>query len=197
MRPRPPLLARAPSWQSGIELGLFTLRWWEKCASSLLLPHHLQADASYMDPDPTSHLFICAKYLPLEATVFSLRFGALALEILHARRRLTAAGLRSHYILPLLREITELRLAARIDGGTTMSVRSSVRASSFFSNSARGSCARLMCALAFVPVERSLRPRVGLFAPLRDNLTSSAQSQVPSGRPSKGSSLLILIRTAR
>ena len=44
------------------------------------------------------------------------RFGALALEILNARRRLTAAGLRSHYILPLLREIPELRLTARISG---------------------------------------------------------------------------------
>src|SRR5262245_35321539 len=31
-------------------------------------------------------------------------------------------------------------------------------------------------ALAFVLVERSLRPRVGLFAPLRDKVTSSAQS---------------------
>jgi len=29
---------------------------------------------------------------------------------------LTAAGLRSHYILPLLREIPELRLTARISG---------------------------------------------------------------------------------
>src|SRR5262249_164285 len=29
--------------------------------------------------------------------------------------------------------------------------------------------------LAAVPVERSLRPRVGLFAPLRDKVTSSAQ----------------------
>src|SRR6266436_842348 len=34
-------------------------------------------------------------------------------------------------------------------------------------------------AFAFVPVERSLRARVGLFAPLRDNFTSSAQSLVP------------------
>jgi hypothetical protein len=40
----------------------------------------------------------------------------------------------------------------------------------------------LTCALAFVPVERS---RVGLFAPLRDKVTSSAQSPVPfrSGQP--------------
>src|SRR5215471_19208570 len=33
--------------------------------------------------------------------------------------------------------------------------------------------------LAFVPVERSLRPRVGLFAPLRDKVTSLAQPLVP------------------
>ena len=38
---------------------------------------------------------------------------------------------------------------------------------------------RLMTASAFVPLERSLRPRVGLFAPLRDKVTSSAQSLVP------------------
>src|SRR5262249_24964669 len=51
----------------------------------------------------------------------------------------------------------------------------------------------LTCALTFVPVERSLRPRVGLFAPLRDKVTSSAQSLVPfrSGQPRR-SSLSIL-----
>ena len=27
-----------------IKSASFTLRWWEKCACSLLLPHHLQAD---------------------------------------------------------------------------------------------------------------------------------------------------------
>ena len=32
-----------------------------------------------------------------------------------------------------------------------------------------------LAAFAFVPVERSLRARVGLFAPLRDKVTSSAQ----------------------
>src|SRR5262249_40126812 len=71
------------------------------------------------------------------------------------------------------------------------SASSRVRASSCFFNSISvGSL--LTCALAFVPVERSLRLRVGLFAPLRDKVTSSAQSQVPSSRPSQGSSLLIL-----
>ena len=39
-------------------------------------------------------------------------------------------------------------------------------------------------AFAFVPVERSLRARVRLFAPLRDKVTSSAQSLVPLLRPS-------------
>src|SRR5262249_19370960 len=38
---------------------------------------------------------------------------------------------------------------------------------------------------AFVPVERSLRPRVGLFAPFRAKITTSARHLVPpSGRPS-------------
>src|SRR5262249_27286813 len=50
----------------------------------------------------------------------------------------------------------------------------------------------LTCALSFVPVERGLRSRVGLFAPLRDKVTSSAQSLVPSGQPSQGSSQPIL-----
>src|SRR6516225_12393883 len=50
---------------------------------------------------------------------------------------------------------------------------------SLFSNWARGSRSRPMRVLAFVPVERSLRPRVELFAPLRDKVTSSAQSLVP------------------
>src|SRR5215475_11861243 len=36
--------------------------------------------------------------------------------------------MRSHHTLPLLREIRELRLAAHIDGGMTMSVRSSAAA---------------------------------------------------------------------
>src|SRR5262245_29939270 len=36
--------------------------------------------------------------------------------------------MRSHHTLPLLREIAGLRLAARIDGGMTMSVRSSAAA---------------------------------------------------------------------
>src|SRR6516165_4363105 len=61
---------------------------------------------------------------------------------------------------------------------------------SLFSNWARGSRSRPMRALAFVPIERSLRPRVGLFAPLRAKVTSSVQS--PAGRPSQGSSLSIL-----
>src|SRR5215472_11389861 len=47
-------------------------------------------------------------------------------------------------------------------------------------------------ALAFVSVERSLRPRVGLFAPLRDKVTSSAQALIPVSVASQGSSLSIL-----
>ena len=43
----------------------------------------------------------------------------------------------------------------------------------------RGLRVRPTGVLAFVPVERSLRPPVRLFAPLRDKVTSSAQSLVP------------------
>src|SRR5262249_36680704 len=58
------------------------------------------------------------------------------------------------------------------------SASSRVRASSCFFNSLWGLL--LTPAFAFVPVERrSLRARVGLFAPLRDKVTSSAQSLVP------------------
>src|SRR5262249_38068952 len=64
------------------------------------------------------------------------------------------------------------------------SASSRVRASSCLFNSISELGPLLTCALAFVPVERSLRPRVGLFAPLRDKVTSSAQPLVPSGQPS-------------
>src|SRR5262245_26112380 len=56
------------------------------------------------------------------------------------------------------------------------SASSRVRASSCFFNSISELGPLLTCALAFVPVERRLRPRVGLFAPLRAKVTSSAQS---------------------
>src|SRR5262249_44252971 len=76
---------------------------------------------------------------------------------------------------------------------SSASASSRLYASSCCSSSARGSRTRPPRALGFVPVERSLRPRVGLFAPLRDKVTSSAQSLVPpSGRPSQGSRLPIL-----
>src|SRR5262249_37533381 len=59
------------------------------------------------------------------------------------------------------------------------SASSRVRASSCFFNSLELGLL-LTRAFAFVPVERSLRPRVvRLFAPLRDKVTSSAQSLVP------------------
>src|SRR5215831_17738795 len=70
------------------------------------------------------------------------------------------------------------------------SASSRVRASSCFSSSISELGPLLTRAFALVPVERSLRPRVGLFAPLRDKITSSVQS--PSGRPSQGSNLSIL-----
>src|SRR5262249_18541206 len=56
------------------------------------------------------------------------------------------------------------------------STSSRVRASSCFFNSISELGPLLTRALAFVPVERRLRPRVGLFAPLRAKVTSSAQS---------------------
>src|SRR5215471_11594203 len=59
---------------------------------------------------------------------------------------------------------------------SSASASSRLYASSCCSSSARGSRTRPPRALAFVPVERSLRPRVGIFAPLRDKVTSSAQS---------------------
>src|SRR5262249_35276574 len=51
------------------------------------------------------------------------------------------------------------------------SASSRVRASSCFFNSISELGPLLTRALAFVPVERSLRPRVSLFAPLRDKAT--------------------------
>src|SRR5262249_33421130 len=73
------------------------------------------------------------------------------------------------------------------------SASSRVRASSCFFNSISELGPSLTYAAAFAPVERSLRPRVGLFAPLRDKVTSSAQPLVPPpGRPSQGWSLSIL-----
>src|SRR6516164_244523 len=55
------------------------------------------------------------------------------------------------------------------------SASSRVRASSCSFNSISELGPLLTSALAFVPVERSLRPRVGFFAPLRDKVTSSAR----------------------
>src|SRR5262249_15267289 len=73
------------------------------------------------------------------------------------------------------------------------SASSRVRASSCFFNSISELGPLLTRVLAFVLVERSLRPRVGLFAPLRDKVTSLAQPLVPlPGRPSQGSSPSIL-----
>src|SRR5262249_38040402 len=63
---------------------------------------------------------------------------------------------------------------------SSASASSRVRASSCFFNSISELGSSLTCALAFVPVERSLRPRVGLFAPLRDKVTSSELSLTPS-----------------
>src|SRR5262249_18120687 len=65
--------------------------------------------------------------------------------------------------------------------------------SSCCSRSAGGLRTSPMRVFAFVPVERSLRPRVGLFAPLRDkgHLVGTVTGPLPVG-PSQGSSLSIL-----
>src|SRR5262249_38264757 len=59
------------------------------------------------------------------------------------------------------------------------SASSRVRASSCFFNSLSELGLLLTRAFAFVPVERSLRARGGLFVPFRDKVTSSAQSLAP------------------
>src|SRR5262245_40304589 len=90
--------------------------------------------------------------------------------------------------LEMMRSTSEVAVCC-----SSASASSRVRPSSCFFNSISELGSSLTCALAFVPVERSLRPRVGLFAPLRDKVTSSAQSLAPPpGRPSQGSSLSIL-----
>src|SRR5262249_18736456 len=62
---------------------------------------------------------------------------------------------------------------------------SRVRSSSCFFNSMSELGPLLTRALAFVPVERSLRPRVGLFAPLRAKVTSSAQALINPNRTAR------------
>ena len=64
---------------------------------------------------------------------------------------------------------------------------------SFFSKSTM----RATCAFACVPLERRLGTPVRLFAPLRDKVTSSAQSLVPFGRAQPRIKLVDLNRTAR
>ena len=54
---------------------------------------------------------------------------------------------------------------------------------SLFSSPARASRLPPTCVLAFVPVERSLRLCVRLFAPLRDKVTSSAPRSTLAPRP--------------
>src|SRR5262245_29817287 len=66
------------------------------------------------------------------------------------------------------------------------SASSRVRASSCFFNSISELGPLLTCALAFVPVERSLRPRVGLFAPLRSPRRHSHWPPFRSAQPRIG-----------
>src|SRR5262249_43773269 len=104
-------------------------------------------------------------------------------------------GSRSPGELEMTRNTSEVAVccSSASERWSRASASSRVRASSCFFNSMSELGPLLTRALAFVPVERSLRPRVELFAPLRDKVTSSAQSLVPpSGRPSQGSGLPIL-----
>src|SRR5262249_45834818 len=59
---------------------------------------------------------------------------------------------------------------------------------SFFFRSALAARRRSTRVLAFVVFKRRLGMRLRLFAPLRDKVTSSAQSRSPFGRASQGSS---------
>src|SRR5262249_20809064 len=91
---------------------------------------------------------------------------------------LSNTGCRSPRELEMTRRISEVavcwsRASERCPRAST---NSRVRASSCFFNSISELGPLLTRALAFVPVERRLRPRVGLFAPLRAKVTSSAQS---------------------
>src|SRR5215831_4937797 len=70
-------------------------------------------------------------------------------------------------------------LLQRFGDCSRASASSWVRASSCFFNSISELGPLLTRALTFVPVS----PRVGLFAPLRDKVTSSAQSLVPPPFP--------------
>src|SRR5262245_36018532 len=90
-------------------------------------------------------------------------------------------GLRSPGELVIARSTSEVAVccssASERCPRTSSSLR--VRASSCFFNSLELGLL-LTRAFTFVPVERSLRPRVvRLFAPLRDKVTSLAQSLVP------------------
>ena len=77
------------------------------------------------------------------------------------------------------------------------SLSSRLCASSFFSNSARGSRRRSTWVLAFVAFERRPVMRLRLFAPLRDNVTSSVQSLVPFRSAQPGIEPINPNRTAR
>src|SRR5262245_51287607 len=92
--------------------------------------------------------------------------------------------------LEMTRSTSEVAVCCSSDSASCSraSASSWVRASSCFFNSISELGPLLTRALAFVPV----LPRVGLFAPLKDKVTSSAQSLVPLRVGGQGSSLSIL-----
>src|SRR6516164_4960810 len=89
----------------------------------------------------------------------------------HSRAALSATASKTGWTL-----LGELLMTLRI---SEVAVCCSSASASFIPRSSRDLRLRPTRTLAFVPVERSLRPRVGLFAPLRDKVTSSAQSLAP------------------
>src|SRR5215831_5317899 len=95
-------------------------------------------------------------------------------------------GCRSPGELEMTRSTSEVAVCC-----SSASASSRVRASSCFFNSFNELGPLLTRALAFVLFER-MRPRVALFAPLRDKVTSSARSLVLFQSASHGSSLSIL-----
>src|SRR5262249_42704993 len=97
------------------------------------------------------------------------KFGMLSLREGDAFR----TGASSPGELEMMRSTSEVAVCC-----SSASASSRVRALSCFFNSISELGPLLTCALAFVPVERTLRP-LGLFRPLRDKITSSAQSLVP------------------
>src|SRR5215471_16348735 len=120
----------------------------------------------------------------IRAAPFSIRYSNpnLASQVRVALAKMAwKTGSNSPVELEITCNTSEVAVCCSSDSARSSSASASsrVRASSCFFNSISELGPLLTRALAFVLVERSLRPRVGRFAPLRDKITSSAQSLVP------------------